>query len=575
MWGHASGDRVRYIIADKSDEGQVTSLRVEMGNPNVYYLRFTTVSAGKKKLKTGRQKMFDLIIRGGRIADGSGNPWYYGDVGIRGERIAAIGKLDQAEASRVIEANGRVVCPGFIDMHSHSDIMLLANPKHEPKVMQGVTTDVLGLDGLSYAPLSPANLQMMRRYLSSMDGNVDISWDWSSVSEYLARFDRRVAINVAYLVPHGALRLETMGFVDRLATAEELKKMQVLMAQGMREGAVGFSTALDLCPARYSNTEEMVELCKVVAEYDGISVWHMRMLDLGLIESIKEVVRVAEKTGVKAHISHYAANGEENWGKSKEMLAMVDEARNRGVDVTFDSYPYIATGVIAIILLPRWVHEGGHDALLERLRQPKTREKICADMHAPSLPWERHVLASVSTEKNKIYLGKNLLEAANMAGKDVAEFVCDLMLEEDLDVGCVGFIGNEEDMRAIMKHPYHMAGSDGMLIGDKPHPRGWGTFARYLGVYSRELGILGLEEVIRHMTSAPAAHLGLKDRGLIKEGLIADLVVFNPETVIDKATFDEPKKCPAGIDYVLVNGAVVVDEGKHTGILNGRALRRM
>ncbi len=519
--------------------------------------------------------MFDLIIRGGHIIDGSGSPWYYGDVGVRGERIAAIGKLDRAEAGRVIEADGQTVCPGFIDMHSHSDIMLLANPKHEPKVMQGVTTDVLGLDGLSYAPLSPANLQMMRRYISGLNGNPNISWDWNSVSEYLARFDHQVAINVAYLVPHNALRLGAMGFVDRLATAEELTKMRELMAQGMREGAVGFSSGLDYFPGRYSNTEELINICEVVAEYNGVSVWHSRVRDLGLIEAIKEVIRVAEKTNVKVHFSHYAANGVANWGKSKEMLAIVDEARERGLDVTFDSYPYIASSTTMIIFLPRWVHEGGPDAILERLRQPKTREKICADMRKAPLDWERFVLASVSTEKNKIYVGKNLPEAANMAGKEVTEFVCDLILEEELGAGYVNFAGNEEDIRTIMKHPCHMACSDGILIGDKPNPRGWGTFARYLGVYSRELGILSLEELIRHMTAAPAQRLGLNDRGLVKEGLAADLVVLNPQTVIDKATFDEPKQHPTGIDYVLVNGAVVVSEGKHTGVLNGRALLRM
>jgi len=519
--------------------------------------------------------MFDFVIRGGRIIDGSGSPWYYGDVGICGERIAAIGKLDQVEARQVIEADGRVVSPGFIDMHSHSDIMLLANPKHEPKVMQGVTTDVVGLDGLSYAPLSPANLQMMRRYLSALNGNPDILWDWSSVSEYLARFDRRVAINVVYLVPHNALRLETMGFVDRVATAEELTKMRALMAQGMCEGAIGFSTGLDYFPCRYSNTEELVSICKVVAECDGISVWHVRATDLGLIPAIKEVIRVAEKTNVKVHFSHYAANQPVNRGKSKEMLAIVDEARERGLDVTFDSYPYIAASTTMVLLLPRWVHEGGPDAILERLRDLKEKERACSNIRATPLPWDRLVLACVSTEKNKIYLGKNLLEGANMAGKDTAEFVCDLLLEEELNAGYVAFVGNEEDMRTIMKHPCHTVCSDGILVGDRPNPRGWGTFPRYLGVYCRELGILRLEEMIRHMTSAPAQRLGLNDRGLLKEGLAADLVVFNPQTVIDKATFDEPKKYPAGIDYVLVNGAMVVDEGKHTGVLNGRALHKM
>jgi len=519
--------------------------------------------------------MFDLIIRGGRIIDGSGSPWYYGDVGICGDRIAAIGKLGQAEARRVIEANGRVVCPGFIDMHSHSDIMLLANPKHEPKVMQGVTTDVLGLDGLSYAPLSPANLQMMRRYLSALNGNPDISWDWSSVSEYLARFDRQVAVNVAYLVPHNALRLETMGFVDRAATAKELIKMQELMAQGMQQGAVGFSTGLDYFPGRYSNTEELIEICKAVAEYDGISVWHTRMRDFGLIEAIKEVIKVAEKTKVKVHFSHYAANTPANKGKSKEMLAIVDEARERGLDVTFDSYPYIAASTTMILLLPRWVHEGGPDAILERLRDPKTKERICADIRATSPAWDRAVLACVSTEKNKVYIGKNLLEAANMAGKEVTQFVCDLLLEEELCAGYVNFAGNEEDMRIIMKHPCHTVCSDGLLVGDKPNPRGWGTFPRFLGVYSRELGLLSMEEMIRHMTSAGAQRLGLTDRGLLKKGLAADLVIFNPESIKDTATFENPRQYPVGIDYVLVNGALVVEKGIHTGVLNGRALSRM
>ncbi len=518
--------------------------------------------------------MFDLIIQGGRIVDGSASPWYYGDVGIRDERIAAIGKLDPTQARRVIEANGRIVCPGFIDMHTHSDVVLLANPEHKPKVMQGVTTDLLGLDGLSYAPLSSVNLQMMRRYLSGLNGDPDITWDWNSVSDYLARFDRQVAINVAYLVPHNALRLEAMGFVDRAATAEELTKMQALMAQGMREGAVGFSTGLDYFPCRYANTKELTKICEVVAEHNGVSVWHVRKNDLGLIESIKEVIRIAEQTGVKTHFSHYSVSNLANRGRSNEMLDIVDEARKKGLDVTFDSYPYIAQSTTLIILLPRWAHEGGPEAILERLGQPKTREKICADIRAASPAWEQAILTCVPTAKNKIYTGKNLLEAANVAGKEVAEFVCDLLLEEKLGVGFLGLLGNEEDMQRIMQHPCHMAGSDGILIGDKPNPRGWGTFARYLGVYGRELGILSLEEVIRHMTAAPAQCLGLNDRGLVKKGLAADLVIFNPQTVIDNATFDGPKKYPTGIDYVLVNGAVVVGEGKHTGILNGRALRR-
>lgn len=518
--------------------------------------------------------MFDVVILGGRIIDGSGSPWYRGDLGIRGERIAAIGQLDQRAARRTIAAGDRVVCPGFIDMHTHSDIVLLANPRHEAKVMQGVTTEVLGLDGSSYAPLSPANLQLARRYLAGANGNPDIAWDWSSVGEYLARFDRRTAVNVAYLVPHNALRLEAMGFADRAATAEELAKMQALVAQGLREGAVGFSVGLDYCPGRYSDTGELVAICEVVASYRGVSVWHARFNDLGLVRGIEEAFGVAAKTGVKVHFSHYAANGPDHRGKSKEMLAMVDEARKRGLDVTFDSYPYTALSSLLLMFLPRWVHDGGPEAILARLEQTKTRERILADWRAAPPDWDSVVLTSVATGKNEVYVGRSLTEAARMAGKEVAAFACDLLREESLAVSFLSRQGNEEDIRTIMRHPCHMAGSDGILIGSKPNPRGWGTFARYLGVYSRELGLLSLEEVVRHMTAAPAQRLGLNDRGLIKEGLAADLVVFDPQTVMDRATFDEPKKPPAGIDYVLVNGAVVVAEGEHTGVLNGRALLR-
>ena len=516
--------------------------------------------------------MFDLMIRGGRIIDGSGAAGYSGDVGIRGDRIAAIGKLEPPQADRIIDASGLVVCPGFIDMHTHSDIMLLANPRHEPKVMQGVTTDLLGLDGLSYAPLSPDKLRMMRQYLAGLNGAPNIAWAWNSVAEFLDRFDQKVAVNVAYLVPHNALRLETMGFVDRTATAAELSKMQALMAQGMQEGAVGFSTGLDYFPCRYSNEAEMIKICEVVAEHNGISVWHVRKNDLGLIESIKEVIRVAQKTGVRAHISHFSVSHPARPGTSVEMLALVDEARANNINITFDSYPYIAQSTLLLVFLPRWSHEGGPEAILERLSQARTRERIAAEIRALNVPWDKVILTCVPSEKNGIYVGKTILEAAEMAGKEVVEFACDLLLEEELAVGHLSLLGNEEDLQRIMKHSAHTAGSDGILVGDRPNPRAWGTFPRFIARYSRELCVLSLEEVVRHMTSAPAQYLGLKDRGLVKEGFAADLVAFNPETIADKATFEEPKQYPVGIDYVLVNGAVVVDKGKHTAALKGRAL---
>ena len=518
--------------------------------------------------------MFDLIIRGGRIIDGSGSPWYQGDVGLQGDRIAAIGRLDSSQASRIIDASGLVVCPGFIDLHTHSDIMILANPRHEAKVMQGVTTDLLGLDGLSYAPLSPDNLRMMRRYLAGLNGNPNIAWAWNSVAEFLAQFDRKVAINVAYFVPHNALRLETMGFVDRTATPKEITRMQALMAQGMREGAIGFSTGLDYFPCRYANEAELVKICEVVAEFDGVSVWHVRKNDLGLIDSIKEVIRIAEKTGVKAHISHFSVSFSDGHGKSPEMLALIDEARVKGIDITFDSYPYTAQSTLLLAFLPRWVFEGGPEAILERLSQAETKEKICADIRALNVPWDKVVLTCLPSAKNGVYVGKSILEAAKLAGKEVVTFVCDLLREEELAVGHLSHFGNEEDVQRIMKHPCHMSGSDGILVGERPNPRAWGTFPRYIARYSRELGVLSLEEVIRRLTAAPAQRSGFNDRGLIKEGLVADLVVFNPDTIQDTATFEAPKQYPKGIVYVLVNGAVVVDKGKHTGVLNGRVLGR-
>lgn len=523
--------------------------------------------------------MFDVIIKGGRIIDGTGNPWFYGDVGVCGDRVDFIGKINSKSARYVINAFGKVVCPGFIDMHSHSDVMIFANPEHEPKIMQGVTTDMLGLDGLSYAPLSTNNLKMMRRYLSGLNGNPNISWNWNSVSQYLSQLDRKIAINVAFLVPHNALRLQTIGFLNRLATNEELKEMQKIVSLAMDEGAVGFSTGLDYCPGRYSNTKELIEICKTVSDYNGLSVWHVRKRDLGLLEAIKEVIEVANRTNVKAHISHYHASGA-NRGKSDVMLKLIDEAREEGVDITFDSYPYTAGSTTMISLLPPWVHEGGPEAILERLSDPKTKSKICNEFfendkdYTCSDEWERRIIAGVSMNKNKKYVGKSISESARIAGKNIPEFYCDLLLEEKLSASMISARGSEEDMREIMKHPCHTSCSDGLLVGDKPHPRAWGAFARFLGFYCRELGILNLEEMVRHMTSAPAQRIGLNDRGLIKEGFAADIVVFDPKEIKDMATFEQPRKYPKGIYYVLVNGAVVIDNCKHTGLLNGRALRQ-
>ena len=516
--------------------------------------------------------MFDLIIRGARVVDGAGTPWFFADVAVTGDRIAAVGHLADVPARRILECSGMVVCPGFIDMHTHSDLFLLAEPEHHPKVRQGVTTEVIGLDGLSYAPLSPANLVMTRDYLSALNGAPDIDYDWQSVAEFLSRFDRRVATNVAYLVPHNALRLEVMGFEPRPADSGECDAMRNLLREGMAQGAVGFSTGLDYYPGRYAATDELVEICREVARCGGLSVWHVRGRDLGLFGGIEEVIKVAGITGVKTHFSHYAANGAANWGRSGELLEIIDTARARGLDVTFDAYPYDASSTTMNILLPGWVHAGGTAKMLKRLGDPESRKKIAAEVSTDG--WDRIVVACVGSGKNEAYIGRSLLAAADMADLAPVEFVCRLMHEEGLNAGFVSHMGNEADLQVIMQHPAHTGCSDGLLVGQKPNPRGWGTFPRFLGRYFRELNVLSLEEGIRHLTSASAQRLGLTDRGLIKPGLAADLVVFDPETVQDRATFDNPTRHPTGIRHVIVNGAVVIENEAHTGLLNGRALSR-
>ena len=517
--------------------------------------------------------MYDIIIQNGKIFDGSGNPWCYGDVGIRDDRIASVGKLKPSDARVVIDAEDRAVCPGFIDMHTHSDIMLLANPTHEPKIMQGVTTDVIGLDGLSYAPLSPSNLNMMRSYLSALNGNPDISWDWQSVDQYLDRFDGKVAANVAYLIPHNALRLETVGFEDRASSPDELKRMQEMIVDGMQQGAFGFSTGLDYSPCRFSDTKELTAICETVSELGGLSVWHTRGRDLGLMDAIKEVLSIGEATGVNVHFSHFAANGSQNKGKSGEMLKLIDDARDRGLNVSFDAYSYDASSTTLLITLPRWVHNGGPEAIIKRFRDPEQKKKMCDEMLEKGSEWEKMALACAPSPKHRDYIGKPLTEGAVACGKNVAEFICDLLLEENLNAGYVSFAGSESDIQRIMQHPCHTGCSDGILVGEQPNPRGWGTFPRFISKYWRDLKLLSLEELIRRLTAAPAQRMGLSDRGLIKSGLAADVVVFDPEVIQDTATFEKPKQYPQGIDTVLVNGQIVVDKGEHTGVLNGRALR--
>jgi N-acyl-D-aspartate/D-glutamate deacylase len=516
--------------------------------------------------------MFDLLVERGRIVDGCGNPWHWGDVGVAGDRIATIGHLCDAEARTKIDAQEAIVCPGFIDVHAHSDLSLLIAPRHEPKVRQGVTTEVMGNCGLGYAPASPETLAQL---LASRGGEPPPAERWSSVAEFLSLFDQRVAINVAYLIPHGTLRAEAMGWEDRKPSPRELERMKELASQGMADGAVGLSTGLDYPPGAYADTEELVEICRTVASLGGIYASHVRGMNRPRQEAIGEALRIGAEAGIPVQISHLKAMGPENEGKAEEkILSLIDRARQAGTDVTFDCYPYLAGSGPLTVVLPKWMQEGGPEALKARLRSAEIRNRIReTKQELYGYDWEHVSLAALPSEKNKELEGKNLKEAAALRGVDPVDFVCDLLLEEDLAGMIINFAGTEEDMQTIMRHPAQMVASDSGQGGQNLHPRTFGTFPRILGRYVRELGVLRLEEAIRKMTSFPAQRFGLKDRGLLKEGFAADMVIFDEAKIRDTATFWDASRYPEGIHYVIVNGQIVVRNGEHTGALPGQVLK--
>ena len=526
--------------------------------------------------------MLDLLIRGGRVIDGAGNPWFSADVGIMGSRIAAVGLLGEEPADRVIDADGLYVCPGFVDMHTHSDLQLLANPAHEAKVHQGVTLEVLGQDGLSYAPVTDEVLEQLRRQLAGWnDDPPGFDWSWRTVGEYLDRLDEGIAVNAAYLVPHGTLRMCAMGVEDREPTGEELAQMKRLLAEGLEQGAIGLSSGLTYTPGMYADDEELVALCEVLREYGGFYCPHHRNYGLRALEAYRDCIEIVRRARVPLHLAHAHLGYEVNKGRAPELLAMIDRARAEGIDVTLDTYPYLAGATYLHAFLPGWTHAGGSAATLERLRHPELRERLRVEMeeegsdgfHEIPIDWAIIVISSASRLGNRRWVGRSIAEAAAEAGRRPIDFLCDLLVEEELGVACIAHIGNEENVRTIMTHAAHTAGSDGILVGDRPHPRSYGTFPRYFAVYVRELGILTWEQAIRKMTSLPAQRLGFWDRGLLRPGMAADVVCLDPDSVRDTATYEEPRRLPDGIPYVIVNGRLVVEDGRRTAELPGHALR--
>jgi len=524
----------------------------------------------------------DLAITGGRILDGTGSPAYLGSVGIQGERISYVGPGPDLNARRTIDAEGMVVCPGFLDMHTHSDLMPLADPPSSAKIMQGVTTEVIGQDGLSYAPVTDQTLPYFRTTLRGLNGDPEgLTWDWRSVAEYLKRFDRRVAVNVAFLAPHGNLRAAVLGLEARTPTERELGEMKRLLEQAMREGAFGLSTGLTYAPCSFAESHELAELCEVVARHGGYFAPHMRSYGADMDAAVEEVMAIAARARVPLHLTHFHASFPTGKGKADHYIERIRRARRDGLEVTLDAYPYLAASTFMAGLLPSWAHEGGPDRLIQRLTAPESRGRIRREMEVTGsdglqkvpAQWDAIVVTDVRSAKNAGLVGLDFKAIAGRLGKPPFDCFVDLLVEEDLAASCLLFIGYEENLQKIMQDPGFMAGSDGLLIGRRPHPRAWGTFARYLARYVRELGVLSLPECVRKMTSLPARRLGLRDRGLLKPDMMADVVVFDPGRVQDTATYENPRSHPEGIPFVVVNGQLLKDAGHPTDALPGRALR--
>jgi N-acyl-D-amino-acid deacylase len=518
--------------------------------------------------------MFDLIIKGGWVIDGTGGPPFRADVGLLESMIAEVGRLDGASAPRVLDATGRYVVPGFIDAHVHGDLMLLADPIHLPALRQGVTTYIIGQDGSSFAPASPGTLDYMRRYTAGFNGNPPgLGYDWRTVDEYLSRFDRSTALNVAYLIPNGNVRMEVIGLEQRPATDAELAAMRRLVREGMDAGAVGLSTGLDYIPSLYADTREISALCETIAADNGVYVTHMRAYDARAPIGMREVCEIARTAGVAAHVSHYN-------GPADVLLPLVDQARATGLDVTYDTYPYVASSsILGMMTLPGWVQAGGIEPTLDRLRDPAVRARLETEWFAGGLtmPLDRVNIAMVANESWRWAEGLSVAAAAERVGLGPGEFICDVLVASEMEVGVVAFrpgSRTEADIRAVLRHPAHMAGSDGIFRGGFPHPRGWGAFARYLGYHTRELGDYTWAEAITHLATHAARRFRLTERGLIRAGYVADIAIFDPATVIDRATYANGRALAEGVDHVIVNGTIVLEDGEPTGATPGRALRR-
>ncbi|HEY3522382.1 MAG TPA: D-aminoacylase [Candidatus Limnocylindrales bacterium] len=525
----------------------------------------------------------DLLITNGTIVDGTGGPARSGTVAVRDGRLALLAPDAQLPAAaRTIDAAGKVVAPGFIDLHSHSGLVLLADGRHEPKIRQGVTTEVIGVDGLSYAPFANqqdlADLIVMNAGLDGRPEGLDA--DWTTTASYLGRFDGRTSVNVALLIGNSALRIGAIGWRDEPATERIVADMRANLREAMEEGAFGLSSGLDYPPGAYATTDELAALAGEASRHGGFYHSHVRY-DLGdrFLDPFREAIEIGRRGDSPAHITHFYHRATFP-GPPEEMLALVDDARTDGLDVTFDAYPYEWASTRLLIMLPIWVQDGGPRETKERLAERTTRDRIRNEMRgrgtlyagAGGLGDVR--LGAFTTAEDQRWEGRTLGDVCTATGTDPVDAICDLLLAEDLRVNEVTPGPHTDAITTFYRHPAAMVGTDSTFVAAKPSPRSYGSYPRILGQFVRDEHVLGLEEAVSKMTSRPAARLGLRDRGVLRDGAVADVVVFDPARVRSNATYDEPRRFPDGIDHVLVDGVTVVGDGEHTGAMPGRSLRR-
>jgi dihydroorotase/N-acyl-D-amino-acid deacylase len=529
---------------------------------------------------------YDLLIKNGLVIDGSGRPGYIADVAIVGDRIVRIGNLKNISAAREINAGGMVVAPGFIDMLGQSETYLLIDPRAMSKVMMGVTTEVTG-EGESIAPVN----ERLIKEQEDFNRRYKLTVDWRTLGEYFSRLEKQGSgVNLATFVGATQVREYVVGFDNRPPTPAELEQMKQLVAAAMKDGALGLSTSLQYVPARFAKTDEIVELAKVARQYGGIYATHQRSEANALDESLAEVFQIARQAQIPVEIWHLKTAYKKNWGRMPEVLAKIRRARSGGLDITADIYPYIAGSTSLSACLPPWALEGGTEKMLARLRDSGIRERLKKEITTDSKEWENIYLGSggasgvligsVVNRDLEAMQGKRVSQIAEEQGKDPLDTLFDLILADHGQTGAIYFMMSEEDMRAAMRAPFvsfctdsGARANDGPLAGSKSHPRGWGSYPRILGRYVRDERLLTLAQAIHKMSGLPAARVGLRDRGLLRSGFYADLTIFDPQRVLDRATFEMPNQHPQGIKYVVVNGQISVDDGQRTPVLAGRVLR--